>query len=96
MNTLSLVFPLKGAQTLSAPYPNRFYRDTKVLVSEFNYYIALAASDGDYNVTLEVPTSVDQDAFVFVCACFEEEGYDVTINTGSECARVYINWLWGE
>lgn len=92
MNTLSLVLPVRCAQKLSAPGTNRFYRDAKLLILEFNYYIALAASDKHHSVELEVPFSTDKDALVFVCACLEEDGYEVNVKIGSESRLVTICW----
>lgn len=92
MNTLSLVLPVKCAQKLGALGTNHFYRDTKHLVLEFNYYIALAASDRHCSVELEVPFSTDKDALTFICACFEEDGYEVTVKIGSESRLVTICW----
>ena len=92
MNTLSLVLPMRCARKLSAANTNHFYRDAKLLALEFNYYIALAASDKHYSVELEVPFSTDKDALMFVCACFEEDGYEVTVKIGSESRLVTICW----
>ena len=92
MNTLSLVLSVRCAQKLSASSTNRFYRDAKLLVLEFNYYIALATSDKHCSVELEIPFSTDKDALTFICAWFEEDSYEVTVKIGSESRLVTICW----
>ena len=97
MNTLSLVFPLRCAKKLSASSTDCFYRDTKHLVLEFNSWIAKEASQGYRHALIKVPKHFNKDAVMFVCACFEEEGYEVIIETSDpEQAYVHINWVRGE